>query len=402
MSFSWLLLLPALAGILVFQGTWLTNGNLAKFRSIAYQRRLKAKVLIHRALIVTLLLSTFIVFRSTITILPDLVQGVLVCAILMLPILVYLWVVALMAPPTDTTVRAVSESEQQELVDKSNVAAESPETAIRQQRKIAASSTRVHEVDLKETEQASSSVDLKLTEQADSSKEPPDGTLHTMPSSTNAPRKSASSEHTTQTVAVQDIEDHVDEPLDTDSESVFDQTLYFDHTLSLEEQMQNIDGSVNHVDLGFEEPEGSLDDSAAQIALHEEVSQQNTMAGNNENADSEHAMATVEQQTIPATIYGELSKMVADLQKDKTKLQKLVIAQKAAIETEKQSHQKTQSMAKDAVKIMQKAREAERVAMNFARKERRKRQRLEADHADIAKQLENALSTKRIKENADI
>lgn len=89
-SFSWLLILPLIAGVIIFQGVWLDDGISARGRPKKYQRRLKAKILIHRALIISLLLATFFVFTSSFTVLPDIVQGLLLTAVMMLPVLIYL------------------------------------------------------------------------------------------------------------------------------------------------------------------------------------------------------------------------------------------------------------------------------------------------------------------------
>ena len=99
-TFSWLLLLPVIAGVLIFQGTWLEDGKSANGRPKKYQRRLRAKILIHRTLIVNLLLATFFVYTSSLTILPTIVQGLLLTVLLMLPVFAYL-LIAVFKWPTN-------------------------------------------------------------------------------------------------------------------------------------------------------------------------------------------------------------------------------------------------------------------------------------------------------------
>ena len=300
LNISWLLLLPAIAAILIFQGTWLDNGTSARGRPNKYQRRLRARVLIHRALIVNLLLASFIVSRSSLTVLPNIVQGLLLTVILMLPVWVYISAVVLKTP-VKKRLHATDTSKQQEL--------------------------------------------SRSTSQA------------------------------------------------TDSASS-------DHTLSVDEQMHNIDRSVGHVDIGADKFAGSSDERAPQSKLHAAKPEQNAIA--QKIVESDHALRTSNQETMPATSSGELTEMVMGLQKDKIKLQKLVIAQKAVIDTERQRSQKAQVMTQDAMTVMRKAREGARVAIRVAQRERRERLRLGADNAKIRKQLENAMSAKHNKESANV
>lgn len=308
LTFSWLLLLPTIAAILIFQGTWLNNGKSARGRSNSYQRRLKAKVLIHRSLIVNLLLAAFIVSRSSLTVLPGIVQGLLVTVILMLPVLVYLFTVVLKVK-VKTTPPAI------ETLEQKNRASEQPEMA-------------------------SNSVEV--------------------------------------------------------SESVFD------HTQSVEEQMHNIDRSVDHVDIGAEELADNSDDRALQSKLQAPESEQNELAVIRKMSISNHAPLGADQETMPAISHGELTEMVAGLQKDKIKLQKLVIAQKAVIETEKQLRQNANVMTHDAMTVLRRTRDGARVAIRVARQERRERLRFEADNAKVRRQLENAMSAIRNKESVNV
>lgn len=94
--------------------------------------------------------------------------------------------------------------------------------------------------------------------------------------------------------------------------------------------------------------------------------------------------------------------MVTQLHKEKIRLHKLVIAQKAVIESEKLSHEKTRVLAKDAVTIMRRARKGQEFAEKIARRERSERQRLESDNVKLQRQLKNALSTRRVASNTRV
>ena len=115
---------------------------------------------------------------------------------------------------------------------------------------------------------------------------------------------------------------------------------------------------------------------------------------------SDHTLSVKEQMhgsttlhnTILTTSFGELTDMVSGLQNDKLKLQKLVITQKAVMDTLRQRYQKAQVMTQDGLAAMRKDRAVARAALRVARRERDERLRLEADNAEIRKQLASAMS----------
>ncbi len=88
----------------------------------------------------------------------------------------------------------------------------------------------------------------------------------------------------------------------------------------------------------------------------------------------------------------EINQLVTTLTKDKLRLQKLVIAQQAAIESERQSHDQSRTVARDAIKIMRDARVAQKTAEKLARRERTERKRIEQQYKSVANALDNALS----------
>lgn len=89
------------------------------------------------------------------------------------------------------------------------------------------------------------------------------------------------------------------------------------------------------------------------------------------------------------------------LQQDKKKLQRLVIAQQAAFDSEQLAHERSRTMAKEAIKIMRDARESQRIAVKVARLERSKRKTIEKEYVKVNKALVNALSTIQGGENAN-
>lgn len=284
LSFSWLLLLPLIAGVLIFQGAWLDDGISARGRPKKYQRRLKAKILIHRALIINLLLATFFVFTSSFTVLPDIVQGLLLTAVLTLPVLIYLlfivykWRFKKKLPAGDSAARS---------------------------------------------ELASSRIQSTGTPQV------------SLPGVGSLTLERSTTEATTQTRSVESLQA---KPLE------------------------------NHYG------DSSIEKSVQPLT---------------------------NQETTPAPSYKELTEMVVSLQKKELKLEKLVIAQKAVINTEKQRNQKAQLLAQNAMMLMSKTKEGARVAIRVAQQERKERLRLAADTAKEGRQLENGPSPTHVKNTAN-
>jgi|GEM_PF-6084853 len=179
------------------------------------------------------------------------------------------------------------------------------------------------------------------------------------------------------------IADLPEAPDSSSVESILDHTINVDEGLTVATQMENLDDAIEHHDLG----EDSNEPASAATSLDNAISlAQGAMQGNAMSRETDI-------NTLPAKSNQELTAMVASLQSDKMKLQKLVIAQKAVIESEKQSHDQTRVMADDAVIIMRRAREGQRTAQKIARRERAERTRLEQDNAKLKKQLQNAMST---------
>ncbi|MFK7890327.1 MAG: hypothetical protein AB8B63_05890 [Granulosicoccus sp.] len=104
-------------------------------------------------------------------------------------------------------------------------------------------------------------------------------------------------------------------------------------------------------------------------------------------------LASHNEQALQVSRSEALRKVVATLQDDKRKLQRLVIAQQAAFDSERQSHERTRHVARDAIKVMRDARSGQRMAEKIARRERAERRRLEKEYTKVTKALKNAMST---------
>ena len=345
MAVSSIVVLPAIAVILALQGTWLDNGTAGRGQSKKPQRKAKAKVLIHRALIITLLVATLIVFKSSLTVLPDIVQGFVVTAILMLPVLIYLFFTYLLTLVSSALVKTTPST-----ID-----------TFRQ--------TELQYVAQVPQSNASSSI-----------------------------REQDMSKSAIQTRAIETLDGQENDLSSEVTSSVFDQTL------SVDSQMRNIDSAMDHLDIGADKVSGSSNNRAPHGNLNELETRQRTLEAAQDMFESDlAALRTVRQDTVPATSSGgDLPEMISSLQKDNIKLQKLVIAQKAVIETEKRRTKRAKVLTQDALTVMRRAREQAGVSIRVTRSERRERLRLEADNAKVRKRLENATSAQRVIQHVNV
>ena len=88
----------------------------------------------------------------------------------------------------------------------------------------------------------------------------------------------------------------------------------------------------------------------------------------------------------------QISSLVTSLKEEKGKLQKLVIAQHAVIESEREANVRNRGLARDAIKLMHGARKNQKMAEKMARRERTERQRLELEYKKVSVALNNAMS----------
>ena len=95
-----------------------------------------------------------------------------------------------------------------------------------------------------------------------------------------------------------------------------------------------------------------------------------------------------------------MSGLVTSLREEKGRLQKLVIAQHAVIESERESNIRNRSLARDAIDLMQGAQKNLKVAEKLARRERTERQRIELEYKKVSVALNNAMSIIRTRQNS--
>ena len=363
-----------IAVAVAFQGTWWESKRKYRYRSQKFKRRRHATVLAHRALIAALLVATIIAALSPLDSPPAFVQGVILTALFMAPIILFVLLPAHRASADkskpDSTFIAGSESDG------------TPEQRVK---------TRPATVKTRPAPNVSA-VRSNANQRVDLWLEPSSGDLKPRTSDTASTRRSAP------LTSSQKMYDSPD-PVSTqdgrnDANSGLDETLSLDQTLSLEQQMENIDDAVLHLDLGLDGYTDIYSDPVDDGLSDHDRATNTAIAMARDSIRSGSELAHTSGEKMLARSYGELTELVAGLHKDKIRLQKLVIAQKAVLDAEKQSHQKTRVLAKDAMTVMRKARDGQRVAEKLARRERSERKRLEADYGKVRKQLENALSTR--------
>ena len=307
-----------------------------------------------------LLVAAIIAFASPIEFLPPLAQGVILTALFIAPVILFVLLPALRA--------SAHKSE--------------PSSSFFAGSEPVAGAKKIGET--RSTPDASA-VRSKSNQRVDLWLEPPSGaaasTRHSVPLTSNS-RVYASNDF----ASMQDSLDNADSGLD--------ETLSLDQTLSLEQQMENIDDAVLHLDLGLDGYTDIYSDPVDDGLTEHDRATNAAISMARDSIRSGSRLTNTSSDKMLARSYGELTELVAGLHKDKIRLQKLVIAQKAVLDAEKQSHQKTRVLAKDAMTVMRKARDGQRVAEKLARRERSERKRLEADNVKMRKQLENALSTR--------
>ena len=136
-----------------------------------------------------------------------------------------------------------------------------------------------------------------------------------------------------------------------------------------------------------------LDNSASANVAEEDVRQKIRDTHDQQVSLRKGLMSTESSSTeLEKMSTSEVTQLVANLRQSKMRLQKLVIAQQAAIETERRAHDQSRVVARDAIKIMRDSRQAQKVAEKLARRERSERQRIELKYKEVAVALDNAKS----------
>jgi hypothetical protein len=107
-----------------------------------------------------------------------------------------------------------------------------------------------------------------------------------------------------------------------------------------------------------------------------------------------HGMSSLDADPseLESMTTGEMSGLVVSLRQDNGRLQKLVIAQHAVIESGKESHNRSRDVARDAIKLMEDAQSNQRLAEKVARREKSERKHIQSEFVKVTSALENAMS----------
>lgn len=359
MTFSALYLLPAVAVLIILQGSLVfIRGNL-QYRSRRFQRRVRSRALFYRCLVVSLLVATLMTKLWNPPGLPLIVQGVLITVALMIPVALYTMVVYLQTRSSGNQTTAQTRSSDADNTNEQSAAAAAVPDVMPVKHTTA-------ERKKKTRTKAAPKATPKATAQASSKPEARSRTNTSLHSRQSQQRQSEAEQSQTE-------------------ESALDQTL------SVDEQLESLDDLVDFHDIGNE---AYAPADEAEMTSNEVINPlEKAIAIAREGILEEPLSPDYANENLPARSSTELAEMVVRLRSDKMKLQKLVIAQKAVIDAEKQAHERTRVVVKDAISVMRHARHGQRIAEKIARRERAERQRLEKDFDKVKRQLDNALST---------
>ena len=445
MNMSLLYVMPLVAFILCMTIPVVSGDPKKLYRSKRSSRRFKNRLLIARWLVVALLLSTIITKLKPLAAMPPALQGLVLLGFLCAPLLPLLFGLSLWRRYSDSLEQKRTPAEEssinaeyltQALKQKSNESGNSahnghstldPGAASQTQKKQNnAASMQRPSVELSAENGKQSFTDLAAV--ASKAKIAPAETQHNSIQAPTASVNLNADEHPDnkleETLADQTLDGtylaEADQTMD--ASSFLDQTLnasdLLDQTVNAETaldpdstvsvHMQNFDTAHDYHDVGVDDklaqklatkspsdkiPEKTMESSPVDTAI---------ALAKREFAEKQNAKSAEPNQYLSTTSATELKQLVSALQSDKTKLQKLVIAQQAVISSERDSHAKTRTLAKDAVKIMRNARESQKAAEKLARRERAKRLRIQDEYMKTRSALKNALSvSRRVKEKVN-
>ena len=464
MTFSALYVLPALAILILIQRSWISNRASNMYRSRKQQRRAHHRMLFFRALFMALILATALTMAWPLPPLLDIVQGVMITVAIMTPVCVYIVVNKLWpqpatdrrnpevntdgpadspdlrAPaPVHPLAEATSSSQEHEQQpalptrqlpeDRADRREEKPKESLEdyldellEEQKIEPlqeSFSQPLKEPLRESfrelpeDQLQESFRESLKEQTRESFEETlqesfkgmSGKLRRESVDIRLDAELADSRQTPQTNTKQPASPSAGKNATTTSlhSHSSEQESPLDQTLSVGEQMETLDELVDFHDIGDDgyksQATGPYDPDAP--LLYNPL--EKAIAVARDAILDEPGIQDYSSENLPAKSRIELSEMVVRLRNDKMKLQKLVIAQKAVIDSEKQAHERTRVVVKDAISVMRHARHGQRIAEKIARRERAERQRLEKDYVKVRRALDNALSTlKSRSERSDV
>ncbi|MFT6309601.1 MAG: hypothetical protein ACJA0Z_004785 [Halioglobus sp.] len=157
-----------------------------------------------------------------------------------------------------------------------------------------------------------------------------------------------------------------------------------DSPAEIQEQLDRVSDLVDSHDLGDSDYSLSEDDmEITRFPLITDVSSP---------IDSTLTIVDMSSAQISKMSSNEISELVTTLHRDKARLQKLVIAQHASINTERKAHDHSRVVARDAIKIMRDARNGQKFAEKIARRERSERIRVVQEYKKVSSALDNAMS----------
>lgn len=379
MTFSALYVLPALAFLLVIQGFWMSARSTHMRRSRNQPRRARHRILFFRALVLALLVATALTMTWPLSPLSEIVQGVMITTALMIPIGVYIVINKLWPQPVDLRDAKATRNSQVDAPDlrpapahaaEQSMFAEASAALQREERQQRSHSTQTLEELLNAPLDAPLDASPDFSLGGDSPGKQPAENIQ--PAGQTPEKNSAASLHG----------------------QTSEQDSAVDQTLNIGEQLQTLDDLVGFHDIGDDQHHaaqaaGSHDPDAAP----NDNPLEKAIAVARDAILEEPGIPDYSTENLPARSRVELSEMVVRLRNDKMNLQKLVIAQKAVIDSEKQAHQRTRVVVKDAISVMRHARHGQRIAEKIARRERAERLRLEKDYVKVRRALDNALST---------
>lgn len=368
MAFSGLYLLPALAVVIVLQKSWIRGSANIQYRSRKSRRRLRARTIFLRFLVAALIVATLATLLLPVDGMSELVQGLLLTAALMSPVCLYLLVLEL---------RAIF-SRQRNAGQSRSAGSQSDSS------RLEAGESAGSDLETGLSDRTKSTINAPGKGRSSAATDKPSPAVEpTQPFGQNAARVSACGTPFVEPTVHESA--GIDGSTDT-AESILDQTL------SMDQQFDSLEELVGYHDIGVERDEsGHRDDD--QTGEQDDKPLETAIAMARDAMLDDPTTRPVTRQTLLAMSRDELTQMVLDLRSNKMKLQKLVIAQKSAIESEKQAHAQTRVAARDAISVMRLARDGQRVTEKIARRERSERQRLQKEYIRVKHQLDNALST---------
>ena len=397
------LLLPFVAlAMMIFLPLFGGDKNISKkFRS-----RKRRKIWLGRLAVFMLLLSTVLTLAWPIHGMSSLVQGLLITALVMIPAIVFHLLASLhYGSSSNGFSRWSSDDENEEQWfdsegEKSQAAAATPSAAeTKQPAQPARAGSTAIPLSSEDTQRRRSSTAIPLSSENASgrqstsaihlSAEPPSGpSSSAIPLSSGTPKDRFSTPiplAKENTGRAQSEAISLGQERDESSSAIVlgsDENRTTPNTPEVEEQLSQVSKFVQSHDIGGDI---NLDDESM-IPVVDKPIRDVPQAVLNQSIDIS------DSTELSAMSTQQISSLVTSLKEEKGKLQKLVIAQHAVIESEREANVRNRGLARDAIKLMHGARKNQKMAEKMARRERTERQRLELEYKKVSVALNNAMS----------